>query len=113
VNEQRSTASDTSKWYEVAGDRLMRLLESIQRIEGYKLEAERIHAALVAYGLTDLPPLPWAATPVKLLPAGDMRCAVCGRPFTRRAEWRQSGDGPVCWNNVHLNNAAAREEIPA
>lgn len=46
-------------WKHVALDQLDRLLREIAAIGPKHTEAESIHRALTAYGMTDLPALPW------------------------------------------------------
>lgn len=78
------------------------MLAQIAEAESLKLEAQRVHAALAAYGCDDLPALPWA-TPRRLLTSGsgygstDVQCIHCGRTIAERKDWQQTKDGPACY----------------
>lgn len=63
---RRSVSPDD--WLEAARGRLAELVEEIAEVDAKRDEAQRIHAALTAFGAADLAPLPWK--PVKAKPAG-------------------------------------------
>lgn len=50
-------------WDQAARKRLESLLTALAKADDLRTEAERIHAALTAFGVTDLPPLPWVVAP--------------------------------------------------
>ena len=77
----------TSDWLSAARADLQTKLKQIAAVTALQVEAERIHAALVAYGATDVPALPWRAA--KGMSRTCIRCGktapAVGRTFRKTA----------------------------
>lgn len=75
-------------WDQLAVERLAALLTRIAAAAELQREAEAIHRALTAYGVGDLPALPWLGRPqpgshVKRT-YGERTCPRCGSAFMAR-----------------------------
>lgn len=75
------------------------LLEEIAGVEVLKPQALKLWAALSAYGVQDLPTLPWA-------PHHGVtgHCAHCGRQFQNSAQYRYEGGYQVCRGRCYTAN---------
>jgi len=78
----RLTHDATPDWIAAAKHSLKAHLEAIVGVEHHKTEAEKIHAALSAYGAVGLPVLPWVTDKVKrtrTVTMPERACDACGR----------------------------------
>lgn len=76
-------AMPEKRWDQLAQERLAALLTRINAVTELHREAEAIHRALTAYGVGDLPALPWLGPQVKRT-YGERTCPRCGSAFMAR-----------------------------
>jgi hypothetical protein len=105
----------TPDWIEAARREMRREIGTYEKAMESRKKAERIRAALLAYGASDIPPLPWAGRTPKR-PALEKTCVTCGRtaPF---GAFRATPDGPVCRQaeacEARERTDRPREAVPA
>lgn len=115
--------SEAPAWTDSAIQRLTGLIAAVAQADALKAEAERTHAALTAYGVTNLPAVPWKRPPLagndrsaptkgKLLPL-PTSCARCGEVFVRRDEWRyiRGTETGACRDRVDCALRAQRAQL--
>lgn len=80
VDQTTAGAPSGSNWVTQARQRLGQVIAEVQLVERKKAEAERIQAALIAYG-ESLPPLPWTRAATKRTTArpSSTRTETCRR----------------------------------
>lgn len=74
-----TTGGAEGDWQRLVRVRIAELVRAVEDTEARKREAERLVAALAAYGAASIPTLPWPTAPAPRSRADVPRtCAVCG-----------------------------------